>query len=291
LGKQVIYLSVPVAYRLYDKQQTKLEMAASLIHTVMPMLAKYQVILLCDSWYPKGKVIDAVKSFENLDIICAVRNDTVLYDLPSAATGKPGRPRKYGNKLDIANFSYEKIGDYHIASKIVLTNLFESQPIIATVTVMDIEPFNSVRLYISTVAPNDIRIFREHTVEGVTQEPEEIQYLPYFVYRFRWNIEVIFYEHKFFWSFGNYMVRNKLAIERYVNLLAIAFAFVQVLPFISDRFSEYRFQSPQIIKHVVMEQLSQELIFETFVKRLENSNIYSAVKKAVNGFLGLNEVA
>lgn len=46
------------------------------------------------------------------------------------------------------------------------------------------------------------------------------------LYSIRWNIEVIFYQQKFFWPFGNYMVRNKLAIERYVNLISISFAFV-----------------------------------------------------------------
>jgi hypothetical protein len=75
-----------------------------------------------------------------------------------------------------------------------------------------------------------------------------------------------FYKHKFFWSFGNYMVRNQKAIERYANLLAIAFAFMQILPFFHSRFHNYKFQSPQVVKHAVAGQLTQELIFESFVK-------------------------
>ncbi|KUO73237.1 MAG: hypothetical protein APF77_12445 [Clostridia bacterium BRH_c25] len=54
----------------------------------MPLLEEYQVILLCDNWYPKGKVIDAVKLYTNLELICAVRSDTAIYDLPPAPTGK-----------------------------------------------------------------------------------------------------------------------------------------------------------------------------------------------------------
>ena len=87
------------------------------------------------------------------------------------------------------------------------------------------------------------------------------------------------------------MVRTQAAIEHYVSLIGIAFAFVQVLLFIYVRFEDYKFQSPQVIKHEVVDQLSQELIFETFVKSLENNKIYSAVASAVKSFLGLNKAA
>jgi hypothetical protein len=51
------------------------------------------------------------------------------------------------------------------------------------------------------------------------------------------------------------------------------------------------FQSPQLIKHTVSEQLTQELILGTFVTRLESSEIYHLIKKAVNTFLGFDDVA
>jgi hypothetical protein len=285
------YLSIPVGYRLYDKQQSKLEIVATLVKTVMPLLLDYQVILLCDSWYPKGAVIDAVKQYSNLDLIAATRSDTALYDLPPLPTGKKGRPRKYGDQIDIKSLQYEKIGNYYVSTKQVLTNLFETKPVQVTVTVKDIETFDSVKVFISTVKGENIKIFKEHKVEEIDYEPQMIQYLPYFTYSLRWNIEVIFYEHKFFWSFGNYMVRSQQAIERYVNLLAIAFAFVQMLPFIAPRCCDYKFQSPQTVKRAIAEQLTQELIFDTFVKRLENNKIYSVVKNAVDGFLGLDRTA
>ncbi|MPM97810.1 hypothetical protein SDC9_144990 [bioreactor metagenome] len=155
----------------------------------------------------------------------------------------------------------------------------------------NIESFESVRVFISTLSAQEICVFQDHEAEGISKERETQKYLPYFVYSLRWGIEVLFYEHKFFWSFGNYMVRTHNAIERYVNLIGISFAFVQVLPFICRRFEGYKFQSPQVIKHAVADQLSQELIFETFVQKLENSNIYSAVASAVRRFLGLNEAA
>jgi hypothetical protein len=290
-GSKVRYLSIPISYKLYDKQQSKYEIAASMIHIVMPLLAGFQVILLCDSWYPKGKVIDAVKSYDNLQLICAVRSDTALYDLPPAPTGNKGRPRKYGDKINVKELHYQKIGQYYMASKVVLTNLFETQPITVIVTVKNLEKFESARVYISTVTAQDIHVFKKHTVLDVEYCPENPKLLPYFVYSLRWNIEVMFYEHKFFWSFGNYMLRNQNAIERYVNLLSISFAFVQVLPFINENYRSNKFKSPQAIKRVFGDRLNQELIFDIFMQQLEKGKIYATVKNAVNTFLGLDNAA
>lgn len=64
------------------------------------------------------------------------------------------------------------------------------------------------------------------------------------------------------------MVRNKNAIERYINLLAIACTFMNLLPFMDQRYKKYKFQSPQLIKRDVGEQISKELLFNSFVASL-----------------------
>jgi hypothetical protein len=77
------YLSAPLGYRLWIKECSKLELTADLARSVMPELAACrQVILLCDSWYPKKLVTGLVSEFRNLEMICCARSDTVLYDLP-----------------------------------------------------------------------------------------------------------------------------------------------------------------------------------------------------------------
>ena len=76
------YLSFPVAYRMWTKEQTKLEMAADLVRSAMTCLgSQRRVILCCDSWYPKGCVKQLVEEYANLTIICNVRSDTALYAL------------------------------------------------------------------------------------------------------------------------------------------------------------------------------------------------------------------
>lgn len=48
------YLSVPLGYRLWDKKQIKLEIAAEMVrYTLDNIESDRQVFLLCDSWYPK----------------------------------------------------------------------------------------------------------------------------------------------------------------------------------------------------------------------------------------------
>ena len=123
-GTHIHYLSVPLGYRIWQKTVSKLALAADMVIQVMPELAsRRNVILLCDSWYAKKEVICLAEQFQNLDIICSVRKDTVLYALPPAPSGKPGRPPKRGKKLSVDTdfaLSDKKIGNYHAACKTVL---------------------------------------------------------------------------------------------------------------------------------------------------------------------------
>lgn len=77
-----------------------------------------QMLLLCDSWYPKAEVLTLVEQFENLEMVCNVRVDTALYVLPPARTGKKGRPKKRGNQiqLDDVIFSEPESGDWLIGT-------------------------------------------------------------------------------------------------------------------------------------------------------------------------------
>lgn len=50
----IVYQSVPLGYRIWTKNITKLELAADIIRAIVPELQqKHQIILLFDSWYTK----------------------------------------------------------------------------------------------------------------------------------------------------------------------------------------------------------------------------------------------
>ncbi|AOZ76338.1 hypothetical protein AC231_07905 [Clostridium pasteurianum] len=78
------------------------------------------------------------------------------------------------------------------------------------------------------------------------------------------------------------MVRSQEAIEKYVNLLAIAYSFTVILPFINKAFSKYQFKSPQVTKNTISYQMSKELILRTFVQKLQKNKIQEEVLKVIN---------
>ncbi len=87
-SQRISYLSVPLGYRVWTKDMTKLQLAADMVRQAMPGLSNVRnVIILCDSWYAKSQLFALTKEYGNLDIICNVRSDTALYDLPSRGTG------------------------------------------------------------------------------------------------------------------------------------------------------------------------------------------------------------
>ena len=89
---EVQYLTIPVGIKLYSGEESKLKLSSDLIKIVMKHLSGYQVVLLCDSWYTKGEVLETVKIFPNLNLFGAVRADTALFEVPEKTSGR-GRPR------------------------------------------------------------------------------------------------------------------------------------------------------------------------------------------------------
>lgn len=52
---RIPYLDIPLGYCMWQKEKTKLELAASIVRQVMPEFQeKRNVIILCDSWYVKS---------------------------------------------------------------------------------------------------------------------------------------------------------------------------------------------------------------------------------------------
>ena len=128
ISKYGTKLAVPLGYRMWQKKESKLELAASMVRQVMPEFSSQKnVIILCDSWYTKQNLVSIVEEYPNLDLIGNARADSVIYDLAPAPTGRKGRPAKHGKRLsanDDFTLSDEKINGYYIGVRRVLTNLF-----------------------------------------------------------------------------------------------------------------------------------------------------------------------
>lgn len=150
------YLAVPVGYRMWTKEQTKLELAGDLIEEVMPLLEDRQVLLLFDSWYAKSSLIERVLQYPGLDIICNVRSDSAMYELPPLPNGKPGRPKKRGKRIHMNDFTLSSNMDgMRVGHRIVLTHICGNRRIHAYVSCTT---SGSRRLFFSTLNPSDLHM-------------------------------------------------------------------------------------------------------------------------------------
>jgi hypothetical protein len=268
------YLTVPIRFRLRGEDENKLTIASEMITDAVKILCDIpKVILLCDSWYPKGEVLKTVETYENLELISNVRVDTVIYDLPQV-TGKRGRPAKKGKKLSIYDdFIFTEVGKYFIAAKTVMTNLFIN-PVYMTVTANSLANHKGYRLFLSTIAPQklcDLFSSPEHTPNN--DRGRVAWLLPLHLYSLRWNIETIFYELKTFWSFGNYMLRSKQGIENFISIISISYACAKLIPFADSFFSDFSDLSTQTTKYALGDAIRMELFSLHFVDFLETHHI------------------
>lgn len=272
---RISYLAIPLGYRMWEKEQTKLELAAAMVRQVMPEFQeKKNVIILCDSWYVKRTMAVLVDEYKNLDLIGSARIDTAIYDLPPAPSGKRGRPAKRGGRLSVMDdfsVSQEKIGGYYIGVRTVLTNLFGDRKVLAYVTSAE-KNSQTRRLFFSTILPMDLQIFCAWQEKAPLNQTGSswMQYIPLFLYSFRWSIEVSYYEQKEFWSLCSYMVRSRKGIEMLVSLINIAYCAMKLLPYQDETFSKYQNESTQEIRFAFSEGIRQEIFFTKFATNTEN---------------------
>ena len=65
---------------MWQKKESKLELAASMIRQVMPEFhSKDHIIILCDSRYTKQNLVSIVDEYPNLDLIGNARIDSIIY--------------------------------------------------------------------------------------------------------------------------------------------------------------------------------------------------------------------
>ena len=88
-------------------------------------------------------------------------------------------------------------------------------------------------LFFSTVFPEQLTMFCAWQEKAPFNQTgsERKKYIPLFLYGFRWNIEVSYYEQKTFWSLCNYMIRSRNGIEMLVNLITISYCAMKILPY------------------------------------------------------------
>lgn len=62
------------------------------------------------------------------------------------------------------------------------------------------------------------------------------------------------------------MVRTKVAIEKYINLIGVAYSATVLIPFINENFIDFQFYSAQEIKYAFGEGIKDDLFFCNLLK-------------------------
>ena len=115
LSSGIKSVALPVWFQLMSKDgnRSKLRTAKILLRWVQRFLRdSKKLLLLVDSWYMKAPLVLPLLE-QNIHIIGQIRKDSVSF-LPPSRSPKPGRPRKYGQKLSFELIS--QLFDQQIAS-------------------------------------------------------------------------------------------------------------------------------------------------------------------------------
>ena len=157
----------------------------------------------------------------------------------------------------------------------VLTRLWGERIVYAFVTAPK-KGGDSRRLFFCTKKPEEISLDYSLCMDERIRKygEEDILYLPLACYLLRWDIEVSYYEGKTFWSLEEYRVRSREGIERLINLLAISYSAMTLLPYNDEAFASYQSCSSQETRFGIGQQIQASIIFNSFVESLET------VKKA-----------
>lgn len=183
--------------------------------------------------------------------------------------------------------SDEKTGDYYIAARRVLTNIFGRRKVMAYVT-SPARDSGTRRLFFSTVFPEQPEIFCAWEEKSPLNQTKSsrMQYIPLLLYVFRWNIEVGYYEQKTFWSLCSYMVRSQKGIEMLVNLINITYCAMKILPYKDETFSKYRTESVQEFRFALSGQIREQIFYAIFVENIEthikSNAIINALKQLIH---------
>ena len=169
-----------------------------------------------------------------------------------------------------------------IALKLIPDSL-QTQPVFLCVDDTMVSKFGTKRLFFSTVFPENLQIFCAWQEKAPLNQTgsDRMQYIPLFLYSFRWNIETSYYEQKTFWSFCNYIIRSCKGIEMLVSLSNITYCAMRILPYQNEHFSEYRTKSVQEFRFELSQGIRSQIFFATFVKNIETHIKSNAMTKAL----------
>ena len=192
-------------------------------------------LIIFDRGFARRNAFTHVRSFGH-HLLCRAKSNTVFYRLPKPPKRpRRGRPRKYGDRLDIRRLRYKEIAingsQTSIASKIVRTKMCDAD----------------VRLVIRRTrlkASKPYRYFCVFTTDLTLEIPNILEY-----YRQRWQIETAFRDAKQHFSFDAYRLKSRRSINRFVQLSFTAASLTKLL-FTRPNAKQKRVSVQEVCEHL-----------------------------------------
>ena len=172
-------------------------------------------LIIFDRGFAWRKVFTMARSFGH-HILCRAKSNAVFYHLlKHPKRQRRGRPRKYGDRLDIRRVRYHTIDvdgkSYSVASKIVRTKMCDAE----------------VRLVVIRNRPKVSKPYRYFCVFTTDVTLEISQIVEY--YRQRWQIETAFRDAKQHFGFDAYRTKSRKSINRFVQLSFLAASLTKLI--------------------------------------------------------------
>ena len=201
-----VWVKLILPQTIRDKSQAVLQRICSKIHPGL---------IIFDRGFARRKVFTMARSFGH-HILCRAKSNAVFYRLPKQPKHpQRGRPRKYGDRLDIRRLRYETVDidakSYSIASKVVRTKMCDAE----------------VRLVVIRNRPKaskPYRYFCVFTTDLTLEIPKIVAY-----YRRRWQIETAFRDAKAHFGFDAYRLKSRKSINRFVQLSFVAASLTKLI--------------------------------------------------------------
>ncbi len=172
-------------------------------------------LIIFDRGFSRRKVFTTVMRCGH-QILCRAKSNAVFYRLPTVSKRKGrGRPKQYGDCLDIRRLRYKAIqlnGKMHsVTSKVARTKMCDA-------------PIRLVVIRTRPKVSKPYRYFCVFTTALTLEIPQIVEY-----YRQRWQIETAFRDAKQHFGFDSYQVKSKQSINRFVQLSFVAASVTQLI--------------------------------------------------------------
>ena len=174
-------------------------------------------LILFDRGFARRKVFEMLLGLGH-HLLCRAKSNAVFYRPPKPVkVPRPGRPKKYGDRLNIPRLRYKEVSvldrTYQVASEDVLTKMCPTP----------------VRLVVIRRRPKPSKPYRYFLVFTTDLTLEIQQIIEY--YQHRWHIETAFRDLKQEFGFSGYRVKSRKSINRFVQLSFIAASLTKLVFF------------------------------------------------------------